>query len=214
MRDYSRFDTYLDRLCQDIYPQPEDAGHTAWAEDAINWGLDRPHNIKSILDVGCGTGFCSDIFTDMGFMYSGITASNEDYQEAKRLERNVTLGDMTYLTWPDESFDLIFARHILEHSPFPIITLMEWWRVSKKYLFLVAPIPDFWQYIGKNHYSMAELTQLTWWLNRAGWQLVAIDTFTTASELYQKYNPPCWGPMEIKDVEYRSVWTKVEPKKE
>jgi len=213
MRDYTRFDEYLDQLYQDIYPQPEDVGHTEWAEDAISSFLSQPLNISTVLDVGCGTGFCYDKLNSLGFTYVGVTASYEDYHEAKRHDRNVTLGDMTYLRWPEDSIDLIFARHVLEHSPFPIITLMEWWRVSKKYLFLIAPAPDYWQYIGKNHYSMANWEQLNWWLSRSGWKIDKAEILTTKHDLYSKHNPT-WSKNNVRDVEYRLLCRKVEPIKE
>lgn len=212
MRDYSRFDKYLDSLYDDIYPQPVDAGHTEWAEDALDWCLPSL-DIDTVLDVGCGTGFCFDKLTSLGFTYSGITASHEDYEEANKFGRDVTLGDMTYLTCLDDSVDLILARHVLEHSPFPIITLMEWRRVSKKYLLLITPAPDYWSYAGKNHYSMAEIGQLKWWLHRAGWNVLTRNDLLTSDELYSKH-APTWNPEDVRVVEYRLLCEKTEPKKE
>ena len=66
----------------------------------------------------------------------------------------------------------MFARHALEHSPFPILSLMEWHRVSKQHLVIVNPNPDYWGWAGRNHYAVANLTQLKFYLERAGWLLV------------------------------------------
>ena len=213
MRDYSRFDGYLNRLCEDIYPQPADDGHLAWAECAIGHLRDDLGDMKTVLDVGCGTGFCSDVFQELGLVYKGITASPEDRRQAKKNNVCVSLGDMTYLPNSDGSIDLVFARHVLEHSPFPIITLMEWWRVSRRYLYLVAPAPDYWGYAGKNHYSVAGKAQLEWWLNRAGWQISGYKTFTTKDEMYIEFNPT-YNQANVRDVEYWLLCEKSEPIRE
>jgi len=174
-----------------------------------------------VLDVGCGTGFCADKFQELGFQYYGITASYADYKEARDQDRNVRIGDMSYIPKDDESFDLVFARHVLEHSPFPIITLMEWWRVSKKYLLLVAPAPDYWGWGGKNHYSIANKDQLWWWLRRAGWKVVQDRDFTTSDNAFVKHyadnvkrmrdgESPIPHSGAPKIVEYRFLCEKVE----
>jgi hypothetical protein len=35
-------------------------------------------------------------------------------------------GDFHFIDSGGEIYDLIFARHALEHSPMPILALMEW----------------------------------------------------------------------------------------
>ena len=169
MRDYSNFDRYLERLYQDIYDQPEDPGHISWTKDAIQKLF--PKGVESVLDVGCGTGFCQDLLPS-NISYTGITASEKDRADAKKKNRNVRLGDMTYLPFDNNSFDLILARHVLEHSPFPIITLMEWHRVSSKYLVLVAPSPEHWNVHGKNHLSMMYRPQLWQCFEQSGWSII------------------------------------------
>jgi len=214
VRDYSRFDDYLNRLSADIYSQPEDSGHTDWCKDAIEL---LPSNVNSVLDVGCGTGFAQDLLKVQS--YTGITASENDRKVAREKKRNVRLGDMTYLTFNNESFDLIFARHVLEHSPFPILTLMEWYRVSRKYLLLVAPAPEYWNVHGRNHLSVAYKNQLWWYLTVAGWNIVKTNDMTTADLPYlltytdnnerkkaEKPLEPYPGPPQV--VEYRFLCEK------
>jgi len=220
LRDYSRFDEFLDQLCQDIYPQPSDFGHTIYAKQAIDEMC--PTDIIDVLDVGCGVGFCQEIFGQLGHQYTGITLGNDDYLEARKTGKNVYLGDMTYLPWNDNSFDLIFARHVLEHSPFPLLTLMEWRRVSKKYLLLVNPTPEFWSVAGRNHYSVLYKDQLWWLLKRAGWEIVLDQDFMTTNKLYRemysnnqkrlaKGEPLIEVPGVPKVIEYRLLCKKVEP---
>ena len=74
MRDYTNFDKYLDQMSGEIYSQPPDPAHTAWAQttlakfaDNIDGGLDG----KRVLDVGCGQGFMQAIFESQGAHYLG-----------------------------------------------------------------------------------------------------------------------------------------------
>jgi len=51
-----------------------------------------------------------------------------------------------------------------------MLTLFEWHRVSKQWLALVAPNPDHYKFVGRQHYNVANASQIHWWLRRAGWK--------------------------------------------
>lgn len=158
-RDYTRIDKYLDRLTKDVYPQPEDAGHTALSEECIETFVSQV-DMSSVLDVGAGEGFCQDIFNRHGITYAGV-AVGEDVRVARSKGRQVIEADFSFLSSRDKSYDMVFSRHSLEHSPFPLITLMEWKRVARKYIAIVVPAPEHWKYRGRNHYFV---------LNRRQWK--------------------------------------------
>ena len=153
MRDYTRIDAYLDKLIEEVYPQPQDPGHTAWANEAVEKFTQYTGVRKelSVLDLGCGEAFLQELFEYLGYSYTGICLG-EDYRVAKSRGRNVFHEDFSFLSFEDDSFDLLFSRHSLEHSPFPLLTLMEWHRITKRWLAVVLPSPVFWEYGGKNHY--------------------------------------------------------------
>lgn len=174
MRDYSNFDKNLQSLISDIYEQPEDEGHTALAQKFVRWMM--VPNCDSVLDVGCGTGFCQLPLEIKKLKYTGICLGR-DYQIAKGAGKNVLDMDFNFMDFPDDSFDLIFSRHSLEHSPFPLLTLMEWHRVGSKMLALVMPNPDNYTFVGRNHYSVSNPHQIVWWLRRAGWKLTQARFF-------------------------------------
>lgn len=175
MRNYTNIDRYLDNLLGDLYDQPEDTGHTSLAKEVIELWSNRLVDCKSVLDVGCGTGFCQQFFEAQGIEYTGVCLGN-DLISAKEAGRNVKKMDFSFLDFPDSSFDLVMSRHSLEHSPMPIISLMEWNRVSKGFLGLVVPAPEHWTYKGLNHYSVMSLAQVLAILPRAGWNAIWHDT--------------------------------------
>ena len=166
MRDYQKFDAYYRELIGDIYPQPPDAWHYEQTVDIIrNWI--SVLTLSSVLDVGCGEGHAQDMF---GCPYTGV-AMGDDVARGLLLGRTVFGYDYNFLPYGDESFDLVFSRHSLEHSPFPIVSLMEWHRVSKKWLCVVVPNPSYSTWSGQNHYSLATPKQMAFWLRRAGWKI-------------------------------------------
>jgi len=171
MRDYKHIDQYITSLYSQIYEQPEDAGHTQLAQKVIDQWMSRMTTCKSVLDCGSGQGFCQPMFEKWGLKYEGI-AIGEDVIVAQERGRNVKRMDFSFLEYDDNSFDLIFARHALEHSPMPLLTLMEWARVSTNWLGIVLPAPDWYTYKGQNHYSVMNWEQIHVLLDVAGWRIL------------------------------------------
>jgi SAM-dependent methyltransferase len=219
MRDYSRFDQYINDLQGDIYPQPVDEAHLEWACSALEM---IPEDVETVLDVGCGEGFLKRIFDQKKIVWNGITLGEQDYEVGRKQGHSgLFKGDFTFTHFSDEMFDLVFARHALEHSPFPIPTLKEWRRVSSNYLLLVAPAPQYWGWAGANHYSVANENQLWWWLTRTGWKIIDEDYLKTSHDEFMKYYLPeqkdrskVVYPGAPKIVEFRYLCQKVEPIKE
>lgn len=175
MRDYKHFDRYLNVLAGDIYAQPEDEGHTGLAYKVIDLWMSRMTTCKSVLDLGCGEGFCQDFFEKVWQIpYEGVTLG-QDYIVARDKGRNVKKMDFHFLEYPDKSFDLLFARHSLEHSPMPLLALMEWERVSRYWLGLILPAVEWYGFKGVNHYSVMTHEQIDNLITRAGWKVLWKD---------------------------------------
>lgn len=220
-RNYTNFDLHLDALLEDIYPQPADKGHLQWTKEAIAIFIpSMKEDANSVLDVGCGQGVAKIIFEEVyGWEWSGVTLGKEDLDVIRANKfGGVYEEDMSFLPFADESFDCVYARHVLEHSPFPLISLMEWARVSRKYLILVAPAPDYWGVKGKNHYAVLYRDQLGWLLARAGWKVVHDFKLTTHDPTFYENVEGDWkkwatdekGTHPALDVEYRLFCTKKE----
>ena len=168
MRDWLFIDKYYQELLQDIYEQPEDVGHTMMAKEIIEKWFPKMDG-RTVVDMGCGTGFCSDFVEEQGKEYIGI-------EEGTVSKSPIILNkDFSFTGFKDNTFDIVLSRHSLEHSPFPLLTLMDWHRISKKYLLLVLPNPDYYTYMGRNHYSVMNKQQTRWILRRAGWEVMETD---------------------------------------
>jgi len=187
LRNYKNINAYLDELEEEIYPAPSDEGHTAWAKDVIDKFL--PSDVTTVLDVGCGEGFCQNLFPEK-VSYTGITLGDEEYAVAMAKGHNVRMMDMNFLDFGDGSFNLLFSRHALEHSFSPLLSLLEWYRVSKKYLLLVLPAPKYWTYSGRNHYYVLNHSQ--WWnlFDHSGWKVIKEEIFDTRNQLFLDYYLP------------------------
>ena len=188
---WMRFQKKLNLLREDVYPQPMDNWHMRWTARAIC--LMQPHitDVRSVLDVGCGVGYASKWFRRIGITgYIGISLG-EDVLVANSMGREVYDEDFHFLSWTTGDFDMVFSRHSLEHSPMPLIALMEWHRVAGRFLGLVLPNPDVWGWEGRNHYSVMRDTQAEFLLDRAGWNVIMKNT-----ELPEEYVYLCEKKVE------------------
>lgn len=177
MRNYKYIDMYLNELTSDIYPQPSGHdGHAGLAKVIIDTWMSRLTSCHSVLDLGCGEGFCQPFFEEWKVEYFGVCLG-KDYLIASENNRNVEKMDFHFLDFQDESFDMLFSRHSLEHSPMPLLALMEWARVSRQWLGLVLPAPEHYTYKGLNHYSVMNMEQIENLTERAGWRVIWNDNY-------------------------------------
>lgn len=182
MRNFENFDRYLDILLGDIYAQPSDFGHTAMASIVINKWVGLLNPCRNVLDVGCGQGFTAPMFYQYGIDFTGVAIGEDAKIASESKGLKVYNEDFHFLHFDDESFDLIFSRHSLEHSPMPLLALMEWQRVSRNWLCLVLPNAEHYGWAGLNHYSVMHPNQVEFLLDRAGWHIIWSD-FDEPTEL-------------------------------
>ena len=83
-----------------------------------------PKGAKYILDIGCGAGDNADILRDMGYTVDGITISEAEREEARKIMRNVYVHNVEQGIPAEISgkYDVIILSHVLEHiclSPNP-----------------------------------------------------------------------------------------------
>lgn len=155
-----RFVDFIESRQYESYPETPIEYHTQISDHMIEYLLKKYQLSKEtkILDVGCGQGLALKQFEEAGLDVTGITLNKEDYEICKSKNYDVYQMDQSFLSFENESFDIIWARHVLEHSFFPIYTLTEFSRVLKPdgFVYVELPLPGqvTRQETNPNHYSI------------------------------------------------------------
>jgi SAM-dependent methyltransferase len=179
-----RLTRFIEAMEANVYPEPPSQLHDAITEKALAILFEKCPLKKEarILDVGCGQGPALRLFKERGFDAVGITLSDEDVISCRDQGFAVVKMDQSFLDFPDAAFDLVWARHVAEHSLFPLFTLHEFNRVLKSggYLYLEVPAPDTSCHHERNlnHYSV--LTRSSWQvhLQRLGMKIILSQKYS------------------------------------
>ena len=156
--------------------------------------LELPKDSK-ILDLGCGPGYFMDEMKKREYSdVLGITLSPGDIKLCEEKGHKTAGYDLSFLPqkdgYHDESIDFIFLRHALEHSPYPIFSLMEYNRILKQgsriYIEVPASDNDIKNQFNLYLYSIFCSTQLVALLQRTGFQ---IEQFNNLEFDLQQQNP-------------------------
>lgn len=109
-----------------------DEQHERWLRVLREWtGDDSRH----VLDVGCGTGVISLLLAELKHAVVGVDFALEMLERARAKARRINhpikflRGDAEALPLPDDTFELVTARHLVWTLPNPTTALQEWRRV-------------------------------------------------------------------------------------
>jgi len=192
VRDYRHLERYLNELTSDVYAQPpDDATQGLIVQLAKSW-LPKLHGLGSILDVGCAQGQAIPVLRKYCEHVVGVTLG-QDAMLASHAGHHVYLADMTFLPFGPDEFKLLWCRHVLEHSPMPLLTLMEWHRVAEQWAIVIVPSIEVHGYGRGQHYYTLLPEQWRVLFKRAGWHVM-------------------WQDMSC-DIEYRWLLEKQDRKK-
>jgi len=165
-----------------IYDEGDSQFHKELTKNVVSTyidPLDLPKDAK-ILDLGCGPGYFLDEMKSRNYTnVTGVTLSPGDIKICEDKGHVISKYDLSFLPqkdgYYDESVDFIFLRHALEHSPYPIFSLMEYNRVLKQgakiYIEVPAPDCDRRHEYNPNHYSILGQNQLAALLHRTGFKI-------------------------------------------
>lgn len=129
-RDLALLNKLWDEVLAAQQVAPETEWHTKAAIDCLEMWLPkieatlRPNQLCFggdrwwVLDVGCGTGFLSNHFTGHDWAYSGIAL-----QEPDPMGMPWSVTDYHFCDFDGKHADLVFCRHVIEHSPMPLLAL-------------------------------------------------------------------------------------------
>jgi SAM-dependent methyltransferase len=169
-----------------VYEEGDSAMHETLTTKVVESYIDPLAIPKDavILDMGCGPGYFLDEMRKRDYTnVTGVTLSPGDIEICTKNGHTAKSYDLSFLPqkdgFYDESVDFIFLRHALEHSPYPIFTLMEYNRVLKQggkiYIEVPAPDCDRKFEFNDNHYSILGSTQLIALLKRTGFDINKFD---------------------------------------
>ena len=91
-------------------------------------------DLKSVLDVGVGSGLFAEAFVQHGLEVAGVDVNSEMVLAAKQFVPKGDFRESTAeaLPYPDASFDLVFFGLLLHESDKPLKVLQEARRVSRQ----------------------------------------------------------------------------------
>lgn len=202
-----------------IYDEGNSQMHEKLTEQIVSQYID-PLNIPKdaiILDIGAGPGYFLDQMKAREYTnVTGVGLSPGDNEICEKKGHTIKKYDISFLPqadgYYDESVDFIFCRHALEHSPYPIFTLMEYNRVLKQggkiYIEVPAPDGDRRHEYNLNHYSILGENQLAALLQRTGFDINLFNNFEF--EIGGK-TPDTGEDFTAKEKYYCIVATKARP---
>lgn len=201
-----------------IYDEGDSPFHKDLTKQVVETYVDPlalPKDSK-ILDLGCGPGYFLDEMKERGFEdVLGVTLSPGDIKICKDKGHETKGYDLSFLPqkdgYYDESVDFIFLRHALEHSPYPIFSLMEYNRILKQgsriYIEVPAPDCDRRHEFNLNHYSIFGHSQLAALLQRTGFDIEQFNNLEFDLE-QQNPNDPEGEPLKMREHYYCIVARK------
>jgi SAM-dependent methyltransferase len=165
-----------------IYDEGDSQFHKQLTAQVVSQYIDPLNLAKDakILDLGCGPGYFLDEMKSRGYSnLTGVTLSPGDVKLCQDKGHKIERYDLSFLPqkdgYYDESVDFVFLRHALEHSPYPIFSLMEYNRILKQFgkIYIEVPAPNCerkheWNL---NHYSIFGEQQLAALLMRTGFNI-------------------------------------------
>jgi SAM-dependent methyltransferase len=127
----------------------------SYSESALEWrrlgAIDKANNLQAllndrpvsaVLDVGCGTGSVLSelIRRNIGREHVGVDVSDPHaHRDGSADGLDLRRYDGHALPFADDSFDLVYASHVVEHVPDPRGFLRELDRVSSKFVYVEVP---------------------------------------------------------------------------
>ena len=178
---YARLEAFTRTLWGHVYPEVPTRLHADIVERVYKRVKDTfplPAGAR-VLDIGCGQGVALKHFAADALNATGI-ALGEDVEICRKLGYDAVEMDLSFLDFPEKTFDLVWCRHAIEHSFMPMFVLSEIHRVLKPggvvYIEVPSPNTASNHESNPNHYSVLGKSMWTELIRRTGFADVkAVD---------------------------------------
>jgi SAM-dependent methyltransferase len=151
-----------------------------------------------ILDMGCGTGYGTNMLAKAGLKVVGYDTNRDVISEASERYPGIVFGHQIPLPYDAEHFDAVVCFQVLEHVENPI-TFLTNLRVMAKTLILTTPNREYrlqpgqkpWNRFHVTEYDAEGLRQL---LRSCGFSWVDVRGITATPEIVEReYRRVAWG---------------------
>ena len=161
------------------------------------------NNVKkaeNILDLGCGDGNNLSFLSKYGKKLFGSDYNFTRLKRAKykHLSANLFLADINNYPVSDNSFDIIFFNHVLEHIPNDNKALEVVYKILKPGGLLILGIPNegagWWQFAYKlEPYTLRNTDHLHFYTSKSITKKLIANEFDILEVEHLGYGPPCWS---------------------
>ncbi len=144
-----------------------------------------------LLDIGCGAGKYLQSMRGIGWNAEGVEFNSGAVQTCRNFGLSVFQGELHEASFPDNSFDVVTARHVIEHIPDPGSFVEEIFRILKPGGLLILRTPNSRalgrSWFGTNwfanevprHLTLFSPENLRILAERAGFQCIQTKTFSS-----------------------------------
>jgi 2-polyprenyl-3-methyl-5-hydroxy-6-metoxy-1,4-benzoquinol methylase len=145
---------------------------------------------KNVLDIGCGSGSVARVLTPIGKVVDGITISQSELEEAKKVLRNGYIYNLENGLPPEiaeNEYDYVICSHVLEHIAYPEKLFTDIKRVLKKDGYLIIALPNVFYYLYRwqllkgdfksEEAGIWDYTHLRWYSFKTGKELLIKNQF-------------------------------------
>lgn len=123
----------------------ENTPYTEYPEKLARYLYDafNMKNKTTLLEIGCGRGEMLRNFKELGLVVEGIDLSPEAPSFNKDINIQVGNVEEERLPYPDNSFDIVYSKSVLEHFHYPERYMKEAFRVLKPDGLILTLVPDW-----------------------------------------------------------------------
>jgi len=143
-----------------------------------------------LLEIGCGRGDFLAAFHEAGLACAGVDLEAASRESLKEFDVKVCDLSRDALPFPDESFDVVYHKSLIEHLADPDHLMKETWRVLKKGGKTIVLTPDWVSqmrnfYEDITHRRPYDVTALRDTLAMSGFDGIVVERFAQLPALWR-----------------------------